>query len=116
MGDANRVRGTLSRLDARDGQLVLGPLTLRLPHRGLHAGEVDVAIRPESVEIHRESAPGMRGTIRKASYIGGIMEYTVATELGELFAISMAVDRPLPVGALVAITLANHGVVPIAAA
>ncbi|TMH08494.1 MAG: ABC transporter ATP-binding protein [Betaproteobacteria bacterium] len=116
MGDANRVRGTLSRLDARDGQLVLGPLTLRLPHRGLHAGEVDVAIRPESVEIHREGAPGMRGTIRKASYIGGIMEYTVATELGELFAISMAVDRPLPVGTPVAITLANHGVVPIAAA
>src|SRR5438045_266243 len=32
MGDANRVRGTLSRLDERDGQLVLGPLTLRLPH------------------------------------------------------------------------------------
>src|SRR5437016_7856131 len=46
MGDANRVRGTLSRLDERDGQLVLGPLTLRLPHRGLRAGEVDVAIRP----------------------------------------------------------------------
>src|SRR5437870_5383929 len=59
MGDATRVRGTLSRLDERDGQLVLGPLTLRLPHRGLHAGEVDVAIRPESVEIHREGAPGM---------------------------------------------------------
>ena len=116
MGDANRVRGTLSRLDERDGQLILGPLTLRLPHRGLHAGEVDVAIRPESVEIHREGTTGMRGTIRKASYIGGIMEYTVATELGELFAISMAVDRPLPVGTPVAITLANHGVVPIAAA
>ncbi len=116
MGDANRVRGTLSRLDERDGQLVLGPLTLRLPHRGLRAGEVDVAIRPESVEIHREGASGLRGTIRKASYIGGIMEYTVATELGELFAISMAVNRPLPVGAPVAITLANHGVVPIAAA
>ena len=66
--------------------------------------------------IHSEGAPGMRGSIRKASYIGGIMEYTIATELGDLFAISMAVDRPLPVGAPVSITLAGHGVVPIAAA
>ena len=116
MGDANRVRGVLSRIDDTLGRLALGPLTIELPHRGLSAGEVDVAIRPESIEIHSDGMPGMRGTIRKASYIGGIMEYTVATELGELFAISMAVDRPLPVDSAVAVRLANHGVVPIAAA
>ncbi len=44
------------------------------------------------------------------------MEYTIVTEIGDLFVISMAVDRPLAPGAPVSIMLARHGVVPIAAA
>ena len=42
------------------------------------------------------------------------MEYTMATVLGELFVVNMAVDQPLSVGAEVMLKLANHGVVPIA--
>src|SRR5947199_9052112 len=51
MGEANRVRGTLKRIDERFGELALGTLTVRLPHRGLPAGEVDVAIRPEAIRL-----------------------------------------------------------------
>jgi iron(III) transport system ATP-binding protein len=116
MGDANRVRGTLRRIDDRFGDLTLGPLTVRLPHRNLAAGAVDVAIRPEAVELAPPGASGLEGTVRKAAYIGGLMEYTVVTTLGDLFVISMAVDRPLAPGAPVSITLARHGVVPISAA
>jgi iron(III) transport system ATP-binding protein len=116
MGDANRVRGTLKRVDDRFGDLALGPLTVRLPHRNLPAGTVEVAIRPEAVEIGAQGNAGLAGTVRKAAYIGGVMEYTIATDIGELFVISMAVDRPLASGAPVSLTLARHGVVPIAAA
>jgi iron(III) transport system ATP-binding protein len=116
MGDANRVRGTLRRVDDRFGDLVLGALTVRLLHRDLPQGTVDVAIRPEAVELGAPGGAGLAGTVRKSSYIGGLMEYTVATDLGELFAISMAVERPLAVGAPVSVTLARHGVVAIAAA
>jgi iron(III) transport system ATP-binding protein len=116
MGDANRVRGTLAHLDAAVGELSLGPLKLRLPHRGLPAGEVAVAIRPEAVELAAAGGCGLAGTVRKAAYIGGVMEYTIATALGELFVVNMAVDRPLAAGAEVSLTLANHGVVPIAGA
>jgi iron(III) transport system ATP-binding protein len=115
MGDANRVRGALRRVDDRLGELVLGPLTMTLPHRGL-AGSVDVSIRPEAIELGAANGGGMPATVRKAAYIGGLMEYTIATELGDLFVISMAVDRPLAAGAPVSVTLAHHGVVPIAAA
>jgi iron(III) transport system ATP-binding protein len=115
MGDANRVRGTLRRVDERFGELALGPLTVTLAHRGL-AGSVDVSIRPEAIELGVADGGGMPATVRKAAYIGGLMEYTIATELGDLFVISMAVDRPLAVGAPVSVTLARHGVVPIAAA
>jgi iron(III) transport system ATP-binding protein len=116
MGDANRVRGTLKRVDDRFGDLALGPLTVRLPHRNLPAGMVEVAIRPEAVEIGAPGGTGLAGTVRKSAYIGGVMEYTIATEIGELFVISMAVDRPLAAGAPVSLTLARHGVVPIAVA
>jgi iron(III) transport system ATP-binding protein len=118
MGDANRVRGVLTRIDDRLGDLAIGPLTVTLAHRGLANGVVDVSIRPEAIEFRAENDAdqGLAGTVRKTAYIGGLMEYTVDTAIGPLFIVNMAVDRPLAVGAVVSLVLANHGVVPIAAA
>jgi iron(III) transport system ATP-binding protein len=113
MGDANRVKAHLRIVDERMGELALGPLTVRLPHRGLGAGAVEVAIRPESIRIEPNGATGLQGTVRKAAYIGGLMEYSIQTELGELFVINMDVDRPFAPGTQVALSLANHGVVAI---
>lgn len=48
--------------------------------------------------------------MRKLAYLGQLKEYTLCTEVGELFVISTAVDRPLPAGATLSRTLANHGV------
>ena len=115
MGEASRVRGDLKRLDEHMGELTLGPLTLRLPHRGLPAGQVEVAIRPESVAILPDGGAGLPGTVAKAAYLGGLMEYTIATTLGDLFVVDVAVERPRAVGAAVILRLADHGVVPIAA-
>ena len=52
-------------------------------------------------------------TVRKASYLGGLVEYTLDTPIGALFAISTAVAAPLPAGARVGVVLADHGVVAI---
>jgi iron(III) transport system ATP-binding protein len=95
------------------GEIVLGPIVLVLAHRGLAAGPVDVAIRPEAIAIGDNGA-GLQGTIRKVAYLGGLMEYTIDTELGPLFAIDTAVDRPRAIGSSVGLRLADHGVVPIA--
>ncbi|MDQ6916527.1 MAG: ABC transporter ATP-binding protein [Pseudomonadota bacterium] len=117
MGDANRVRGRLTRVDDRFGDLTIGPLSVRLPHRGLADGEVDVSIRPEAIDVlPRNGSGGLTGTVRKAAYIGGAMEYTVDTPIGPLFIVNMAVDRPLAAGTTVSLELANHGVIPIAPA
>ncbi len=111
MGDANRVRGTLRRRDAEKGDVVLGPVTLALPHRGLPDGEVEVAIRPEAIEMQQAGQPGIPATVRKVAYLGQLMEYTLATSLGDLLAITTAVDRPLAAGQPLVVTLAAHGVV-----
>src|SRR6266576_1879980 len=88
MGDANRVRGTLKRVDDRFGDLALGPLTVRLLHRNLPPGTVEVAIRPEAVELRRAGDAPLAGAVRKAAYLGGLMEYSLDTDIGELFVVS----------------------------
>ena len=49
----------------------------------------------------------------KAAYLGGIIEYTLDSPIGELFVISVAVDHPVAVGTGVGVALARHGVVVI---
>jgi iron(III) transport system ATP-binding protein len=111
MGDANRVHGVLARRNQTLGDVTLGATTLSLPHRGLPDGEVELSIRPESITLAQPGTTALSGTIRKAAYLGGIMEYTLDSGIGELFAISTAVDRPYAVGDGVSIELARHGVV-----
>jgi iron(III) transport system ATP-binding protein len=113
MGDANRVRGILRRRDAERGEVVIGSVTLDVLHRGLPDGEVELSIRPEAITLLPQDAAPLQATVRKAAYLGGLMEYTLDSPIGALFVISTAVDQPLAVGAGVGVALANHGVVAI---
>ncbi len=113
MGDANRVRGVIVRRDATRADVTLGPVMLSLPHGGATDGECEVAIRPEAIELQPDGNAPLSATVKKASYLGQLMEYTLDTPIGSLFVISTAVDRPLAVGASVGVALANHGVVVI---
>jgi iron(III) transport system ATP-binding protein len=113
MGDANRVHGVIARRDSIRADVALGPVTLSLPHGGAPDGECEVAIRPEAIELRYDGHAPLSATVKKASYLGQLMEYTLDTPIGDLFVISTAVDRPLAVGAAVGVALANHGVVVI---
>jgi iron(III) transport system ATP-binding protein len=111
MGEANRVEG---RLDARDGEtgvLRLGSLALRVPHRGQPVGPVAVAIRPEAIVVGPKGSAGVAATVAKAAYLGAVVEYTLASELGELFAVARDVRAPFAPGDAVTVSLADHGVV-----
>ncbi len=111
MGEANRMRGVLAHRNGAQADVTLGTTTLCLPHRGLPDGDVEVSIRPESIQLKPPGATALSGTIRKAAYLGSIIEYTLESTLGELFAVSTAVERPFAVGDGVSIELARHGVV-----
>jgi iron(III) transport system ATP-binding protein len=113
MGDANRVRGILTRRDATQGEVRVGGMTLELPHRGLPDGEVDLSIRPEAITIVPQGNAPLQATVRKAAYLGGLIEYTLDSPIGELFVISIAVDRGIAVGTEVGVAFARHGVVVI---
>jgi iron(III) transport system ATP-binding protein len=113
MGDANRVRGTLTRRDGVHADLTIGDATLQVAHRGLPNGTVEVAVRPEAITLHGTGAAPIRGTVRKAVYLGGSVEYTLDTAVGELFAVSLDVAHPRAAGSAVSVALAAHGVVVI---
>ncbi len=116
MGDANRVRATLVRRDGVLADVLLGDSTrLPLPHHGLPDGDVVLSIRPEAILIGPEGSAPLSGTIRKAAYLGNVMEYTIDTDAGELFAVSGAVDAPLAPGTRVGLSFAQHGVTTIPA-
>jgi len=110
IGDANLVEAELGAHRGSRAPLRLGGVELELEHRGAAPGAVRVAIRPESIVLKPEHSPGLRGTIRKAAYLGTHMEYTVEAPIGSLFVVDRDVARPLPAGTEVSISLANHGV------
>jgi len=112
IGDSNQVDGELTGIQGEMGTVRLGGLTLALRHRGVKAGAVKIAIRPESIALatERPARPAMEGQVGKAAYLGTHMEYTVATPVGALFVVDREVARPLPVGSSVWLALADHGV------
>ncbi len=110
IGDANLVRGTLATAAGEQCTVRLEDLTLELAHRGLPEGDVTVALRPEALVLKPDTEPGIRGVVRKATYLGGHMEYTLETGLGELFAMDPLMDSLQEAGDEVRVQLRRRGV------
>jgi iron(III) transport system ATP-binding protein len=69
----------------------LGAIEFELPHRGIAPGPATLAIRPHAIRLHAAPAPGrMPVEIRKATYLGSHVEYTLQGATGELFAVGEA--------------------------
>ncbi len=111
IGDANIIEAAMGPHAGDTAPVSVGKVTQLLKHRGVKPGKVKVAIRPESLLLMgaRPNGPALDGRVAKAAYLGTHMEYTVTTELGDLFVVDRAVERPLAAGAEVFVTLAEHG-------
>ena len=110
MGEANVVIGDLTRLGDIDATVRLGDTTLTLPHRGVANGPVEIAIRPEAIQLNEASAATMPGRVRRAIFLGDHAEYTVATAIGDLFILDRNADRLTEVGADVHLSFRPSGV------
>jgi iron(III) transport system ATP-binding protein len=115
MGEANLVEGRLHAREGDIGMVEVGPLRLRLPHRDQPVGPVTLAIRPEAIVVGPQRSTGLKATVAKVAYLGPTVEYTLASELGELFAVARDVRAPFVPGEAVSVDLADYGVVIIPA-
>lgn len=70
-----------------------------------------MAVRPESIRLHsqRGSDLTLEGTVLRRAYVGAATEYTVATDLGELFAVVPAAREQLPAGQRVYLVIDDVG-------
>ncbi|MFZ2101407.1 MAG: ABC transporter ATP-binding protein, partial [Oricola sp.] len=111
IGDANLVEAEIEALEGGEALVRMGDVERRLPARGLGPGAVKVAIRPEAIRIAQNGSDGiLKADVVKATYLGSHMEYTLATPLGDLFAIDRDIDRPARAGDQVVLDFARRGV------
>lgn len=90
------------------GEVRLGPLCWQ-PVRSAPAGRALVAVRPEAWMVGDASQYPLPATVIKASYLGGFYEYTVATEIGELFVVCPNVDCPRNAADAISLGLHQRG-------
>ena len=111
VGEANVVDANLLRRDEVGAVVSLGDIELRLPHRGLTQGPVQIAIRPEAIHIDagQPATPVLPGRIVRALFLGDHMEYTIETAAGALFVVDHDVDRPRASGTDVHISFRLSG-------
>ena len=112
IGDANVLDAELV---SRDGERatvrVGGRVELRLPHRDLPAGPVKIAVRPEGVNLTvTEEESGLTGIVSKSTYVGSHVEYTLDTDLGEIFVADYQFDALISTGSRVRIAFRDRGV------
>ncbi len=112
VGDANLVEGEIVAIEGDHGVVRVADLELRLHHRDLPPGKAALAIRPEAIQLaNSDSAEaGFRGRVSRATYLGSHLEYTIDTELGELFVIDPRMSPVWAAGNEVSIVLGQRGV------
>ena len=111
IGDANIVKAEIIKIEGANAEVEIGGIQTKLPHRDLIPGEVNVGIRPQSICLSQSGLENsIPGTILKAIYLGGHIEYTVDCILGELFVIDNQVEIKHNLDTAVFITLRARGV------
>ena len=111
IGDANVVDAELIDHDRGHAIVRLGErMELRLPHRDLPVGPVKLAVRPEAVIVRAtEDGIGLTGTVSKSTYLGSHVEYTLDTEIGEIFVADYQFDTLIRAGSSVRIGFRDRG-------
>jgi iron(III) transport system ATP-binding protein len=105
MGEALLLPGNVSPA----GEVWLGPLNWRAPE-DVPSGRALVAVRPEAWMVGDAGQYGLPARVLKATYLGGFYEYTMATEIGELFVVCPHVDRSRRAAETVSLGVHQRGV------
>ena len=111
MGEANHVKGVLDATTPDAGTVTLDALQIKLKHRNLPSGPVDVVIRPEAIRMVDARTPGcLSARVRTATYMGAHAEYTLDTPVGPLFVMAPEANVLRKTGDAVGVMLAERGV------
>lgn len=112
IGDANLVDVKVERLDTDMAHVRLSSITFELPLPvNTNVTTLQLAIRPEAIRVELATGDynGLVGSIRKAVYLGNHIEYTIDSDVGELFVVEPDISRAVVSGTSVVLAFAEHG-------
>ena len=107
IGEANIVPCEILSVENGTAEVAIDNYRYRLDSRGLEPGPAIMAVRPSRIEIG--TAGGFKASIRKSTYVGVRMEYSVEAGFGEMFVVQDDVQNPLAVGSEVDIGFETFG-------
>lgn len=107
IGDANLAPCEISNYAKDEATIVLNDKKLKVPYAGTHTGAAKLVLRPHHLKLAEPSKQGFEGEITYAAYLGKEIQYTVDTEMGELFVVSSVVSNPFAIGNRVSVQWDN---------
>ncbi|MDC0487513.1 ABC transporter ATP-binding protein [Amylibacter sp.] len=112
IGEANIIPCQINSIQDEIATINISGFTHHLPSRDLPLGPAKLAVRPTRLILNAKN--GMEMIVKKATYVGSRMEYTLQAEFGELFAVSENVDKPLNIEKKIIVGLDSIGPVLLA--
>ena len=98
IGDANLLPVEVAKA-GETTEIVLGGLRLKLPLASRETGAANLVLRPHQIRLSRAPTEGcLTGEVSYAAYLGNQMQYTLATPLGEIFAVTAPGPDPFRSG------------------
>ncbi|MBT8475356.1 MAG: ABC transporter ATP-binding protein, partial [Alphaproteobacteria bacterium] len=107
IGEANIIPCEIVSVEGDVAEIAIEDYRYRLASRGMSPGPAALAVRPSRLEIG--TAHGFAAQIKKATYVGVRMEYTVEAPFGEIFVVQDDVQNPLEPGLDVRLGFASAG-------
>ncbi len=105
IGEANIVSCQIVGVKEEMAEVAVNGHCFSLPSRGLRQGAASLAVRPSRVKLG--DTAGIRAEIKKATYVGVRMEYTLEAEFGSMFVVEDDVGAPRNIGDTVFVDLAK---------
>ena len=106
VGDTNILPCIIEQKDQSSKTITISEFTTQNENTNLKVGAGSALIRPEHVNLnHNVSKTELQGTVKKATYVGSKMEYTVATNAGNVFVIKNSNENEFSEGQLVSVEL-----------
>ncbi len=88
IGDANLVNCEVLSAENNKGEVMLAGTKYAVASDGMTKGDAKLVLRPHALELLSPDHAGLKGEVSYAAYLGREMQYTIDTEVGQLFAIA----------------------------
>ena len=114
IGEANLLPCMIDNISGAVAEVTIEGYRHRLDANGLSTGPATMAVRPSRLDV--KATEGFKAKVVKSTYVGNRMEYTLAVQSGEIFAVHEDVDNTLAIGQEITLGFFEKGPVLLPAA